>query len=94
MAPKELMSTHSSQDPAQKRNSLKDAQVHVKKVHQLIFVCWPERQGPAGILWGWKLVSPSLSRSTHFRTPVSPEGKLLHLSGVLGFVAATQGDTP
>lgn len=43
-------------------------------------------------LWGWKLVSPISELCLHCTsgTPVSPGGELLHLSGVLGFVAATQ----
>ena len=53
------MSTHSSQDPAQKHNCLKDAQVlceespptDLKVLAREAGTCWDT-------LWGWKLVSP------------------------------------
>ena len=59
MAPKELMSTHSSQDPAQKCNSLKDAQVQCEESPSTNLQVLAREAGTCwDTLWGWKLVSP------------------------------------
>ena len=66
MALKERVSTHSSQDPAQKRNCLKGAQVlceespstNIKVLAKEAGICWDT-------LWGWKLLSPIFELSLH-----------------------------
>lgn len=66
MALKELVSTHSSQDPAQKCNSLKGAQVlceespftNIKVLAKEAGTCWDTP-------WGWKLLSPIFELSLH-----------------------------
>lgn len=59
MAPKELMSTHSSQDRAQKCNSLKDAQVQCEESPSTNLQVLAREAGTCwDTLWGWKLVSP------------------------------------
>lgn len=58
MALEELVSTHSSsQDPAQKRNCLKDAQVLCEESPSSTDLKVLAREA-GDTLWGWKLVSP------------------------------------